>query len=104
MQNAIDNVLTELATLLGPLSPFTKAVVPAALSLATAAVAAIFALVNGGPINSTALITAGAGLLLSLIVFELPNIEKVAPTPAPAPTLARTKKAAPTPAPRRRKP
>lgn len=86
MQNAIDNFLTELATLLGPLSPFTKAVIPAALSVATAAVAAIFALVNGGAINSTALVTAGAGLVLSLIVFELPNIEKKPVPPLPTPT------------------
>lgn len=101
MQNTIDNLLTQLATLLGPLSPFTKAVVPAALSFATAAVAAILSLINGGPINSTMLVTAGAGLVLSLVVFFLPNLEK---KPAPAPTPTRTKRTKPpAPAPTRTK-
>lgn len=85
MQNELDSFLSQLANLLGPLSPFTKAIVPAALSVATAIVAAIFSLVNGGAINSTALVTAGAGLVLSLVVFFLPNLEKK-PAPAPVPT------------------
>lgn len=78
MQNALDNLLSQLAGLLGPLSPFAKAVVPAALALAVAVVASLFA----GKVDSTALVIAGSGLVLALVTFLIPNQPKVAPLPA----------------------
>lgn len=83
MQNAITQLLDNLAGLLGPLSPFTKAIVPAALALATAIVTSLFA----GSIDATSLTIAGSGLVLALVTYLLPNKphKPAPPTPAPAP-------------------
>lgn len=79
MQNVITSLLDQLAARLGPLSPFTKAIVPAALALVVAVVNALF---NG--IDAVSLAVAGSGLVLALVVYLLPNRPApVKPTPAP---------------------
>lgn len=79
-QNAITQFLNQLAGLLGPLSPFSKAIVPAALALVVAVVNSVFA----GAIDTVSLTIAGSGLVLALVTFLVPNIAKPAPVP-PAP-------------------
>lgn len=69
MPNAITTLLDELAALLGPLSPFTKAVVPAGLAVAVAVVNSLFA----GAINTVSITIAASGLILALVAFVLPN-------------------------------
>lgn len=83
MQNLINPLLTQLASILGPLSPFTKAVVPAALALAYAVVNVIVT----GTIDASSLTAAVGGLIVAVLVYELPNLERK-PAPAPAPTPA----------------
>ena len=73
MQNALDQALDQLASLLGPLSPFTKAIVPAALALATTIVKCVF----DGKVDATSLTIGGCGLVLALVVYLIPN--KAAP-------------------------
>lgn len=81
-QSIIDQFLSQLAGLLGPLSPFTKAVVPAVLGLAYAVINVIVT----GTLNASALTAAIGAVVLAVLVFELPNIEKKpAPVPAPVP-------------------
>lgn len=84
----IDGLLTAIASMLGPLSPFTKAVVPAALGLATALVAAIVSLVSHQAINADALIGAGTAEIIAVLGYFLPNLEHKpkAPTKAAIPT------------------
>lgn len=82
MKSALISLLDRVAGLLGPLSPFTKAVVPAALSVAVAVVDSLFA----GKINTVSLTIAATGLLLAAVAYLLPNKPKIAkPTPAPTP-------------------
>lgn len=69
MQNAITQLLDQLAGLLGPLSPFTKAIVPAALALVVAIVNSAFQ----GSIDGVSLTIAGSGLVLALVTYLLPN-------------------------------
>lgn len=70
MQNAILSFLNSLAGLLGPLSPFAKAVVPALLALAVAVVNSLFA----GSIDGTSITVAASGLILALVTFFVPNV------------------------------
>ena len=78
-QTIIDSLLSSLADVLGPLSPFTKAVVPAGLALAYAIVNVIVT----GTVDASALTAAVGGVVLAVLVFLLPN--KTQATPAPAP-------------------
>lgn len=84
MKTTLTSLLTRLAGLLGPLSPFTKAVVPAGLSVAVAVVDSLFA----GKIDASALTIAGTGLVLAVVAYLVPNLKAkpVAPAPSPAPT------------------
>ena len=84
MQNALTNLLTQLAGMLGPLSPFTKAVVPGGLALAVAVVNSLFA----GSINTVSITVAASGLGLALVAYLVPNVAK-APKPVPAPKLGK---------------
>ena len=81
MQSAITGLLDNLASLLGPLSPFTKAIVPAVLALATAAVKSI----ANGHIDKVSLTIAASGLVLALVTYLLPNkrVKKAKPKPVP---------------------
>jgi hypothetical protein len=78
-QSIIANLLSQLAGLLGPLSPFTKAVVPAALAVVIAAVNSAFA----GSIDTVSLTIAGTGLAAALLTFLVPNKPKVVKPPFP---------------------
>lgn len=78
-QSVITQLLTSLAGLLGPLSPFAKAIVPAVLAVVVAAVNSAFA----GKVDTLSLTIAGSGLVLALVAYLIPNVAK--PTPAPAP-------------------
>lgn len=80
-QSAILSFLNQLAGLLGPLSPFAKAIVPAALALAVAVVNSVFA----GQVDAVSLTIAGSGVVLAAVTFLIPNVAKAAPTPVPAP-------------------
>ena len=75
MQNAITQLLDNLATILGPLSPFTKAVVPAVLAVATALIKSAF----DGMIDATSVTIAASGLVLALVVYFVPNRPAVKP-------------------------
>jgi hypothetical protein len=77
MQTAITNLLDQLAGLLGPLSPFAKAIVPAVLAVAVAIINSAFA----GKIDGTSLTIAASGLVLALVTYLVPN--KARPVPAP---------------------
>lgn len=83
-QSAITQALTQLASLLGPLSPFTKAIVPAGLALAVALVNSLFA----GSIDTVSITVAASGLGLALVAFLVPNVAK-APKVVPAPKLGK---------------
>jgi hypothetical protein len=85
MPTIINNLLDQLAGLLGPLSPFAKAVVPAILAVAVAAVNSAFA----GKIDATSLAIAGSGLVLALITFLIPNRPNVTPIPVPVVPVAK---------------
>lgn len=76
--STIDSLLGQLADLLGPLSPFTKAVVPGALALAVAVVNSI---ING--IDQTSLLIAGTGLVAALVAYFVPNRPKKLPVVPP---------------------
>jgi hypothetical protein len=78
-QSVITGLLTKLASILGPLSPFAKAVVPAVLAVAIAAINSAFA----GKIDTVSLTIAGSGLVLALVAYLIPNVTKSAPAPAP---------------------
>ncbi len=80
-QSVITQLLTALASLLGPLSPFAKAIVPAGLALVVAVVNSLFA----GSVNTLSLTIAGSGLVLALVAYLVPNLAKPVPVPAPAP-------------------
>lgn len=67
--NTANTFLDALANLLGPLSPFTKAIVPAALSLVVAVVDGLIA----GAVNTSSVAIAGTGLVLALVAFLVPN-------------------------------
>jgi hypothetical protein len=69
MPNIIDNFLSQLVSLLGPLSPFAKALSTAALPVAYAIVASI----ANGKIDSTSLVTALTGVALAVVVYFVPN-------------------------------
>lgn len=79
-QGAITGLLSGLAGLLGPLSPFAKAVVPAGLAVAVAAVNSAFA----GKVDTLSLTIAGSGLVLAVVTYLVPNKAKPAPAPAKA--------------------
>lgn len=81
MTSAINAALVKLAALLGPLSPFTKAVVPAGLALATAIVKSI----ADGKIDTVSVTIAATGVVLAVLSFLLPNVHKAAAPPAPTP-------------------
>lgn len=79
-QSIITGLLTKLAGILGPLSPFAKAVVPAVLAVVVAAVNSAFA----GKVDTVSLTIAGSGLVLALVAYLVPNVAKPAPvTPTP---------------------
>jgi hypothetical protein len=78
-QSALTQFLTQLASLLGPLSPFTKAIVPAALALIVAIVNSLFA----GTIDTVSITIAASGVVLALVTFLLPNVQKKAPIVTP---------------------
>lgn len=77
IQSTINGTLTQLARLLGPLSPFAKAIVPAVLSLAELAVNAIFA----HSIDGAELGAALSGLVLAGGVYLIPNVPNVPKKP-----------------------
>ena len=83
-QSLIDGLLSQLASLLGPLSPFTKAVVPAALALAYA----IVNIIVTGTFDASALTAAVGGVLAAVVVYRLPNKPKAVPAPAPVAPVA----------------
>lgn len=72
MKQAIINLLDSIAGLLGPLSPFAKAIVPAVLAVLVVVVNAIFT----GGVNTTDLDTAIAGLVAAIVTFLVPNKAK----------------------------
>lgn len=78
MNKVVNQQLAAFASLLGPLSPFTKAVVPAALSLAVAIANSLFA----GSIDATSVTVAASGLGLAAVAYLLPNVEHKKATPA----------------------
>ncbi len=65
----VNGVLNAIAGLLGPLSGFTKAIVPAALALAVAVVDSLLS----GRVDASAITIAATGLLGALVTFFLPN-------------------------------
>jgi len=80
-EGVLTQLLTALASILGPLSPFAKAIVPATLAVVVAAVNSVFA----GKIDTLSLTIAGSGLVLALVTYLIPNVAKpIVPTPAPA--------------------
>jgi hypothetical protein len=83
-QSVITHLLTSLASILGPLSPFAKAVVPAVLAVVVAGVNSAFA----GKVDTVSLTIAGSGLVLALVAYLVPNVVKPAPAPAPVPAPA----------------
>lgn len=88
MQPAVNSFLDQLAALLGPLSPFTKAIVPAALALAVAIVNSLFA----GAVDAVSITIAASGLVLALVTYLVPNkpapVKPVPPPVPPAPPAA----------------
>jgi len=72
MLPAVTQLLDNLANVLGPLSPFTKAIVPAALAIAVAVVKCAF----NGAVDATSLTIAGSALVLALVVYLVPNHPK----------------------------
>lgn len=72
MKNAILSFLNSLAGLLGPLSNFAKAIVPAALALAVAVVNSVAA----GSINSTSITIGVSGLVLAIVTYLIPNVQQ----------------------------
>lgn len=74
MKNAILSLLDSIAALLGPLSPFAKAVVPAVLAVAVVVVNAIFT----GGLDSADLTKALSLLVAAIVTFLIPN--KPSPT------------------------
>lgn len=80
--NAIDSLITVIANLLSPLSPFAKAIVAPAAALLTAVVNMLIA----GSFDTTSIVVLGVGVLAGLATFLIPNKAKAKPTPVtPAP-------------------
>lgn len=70
----LDDFVNAVSGLLGPLSPFTKAVVPSASLEATALVNWLIA----GSFNSVSITSAAAGLVVGVLGYLLPNKSKAA--------------------------
>lgn len=78
--SVIDGALGKIADALGPLSPFTKAIVPAALAVVVAVVNAIVS----GSVDSTSITIGVSGLVTALVVYLVPNKPRVTAPPAPS--------------------
>ena len=72
MSPAITAILTALAAVVEPLSGFTKAVVPAALGLATAVVNTLVS----GSFDAVTITSLAGGLLVAVVVYFVPNKPK----------------------------
>lgn len=75
MQSAIMSLVNSLATLIEPLSPFAKAVVPAAVAL----IGAVVSSTVSGSVDATTLTIAGSGLVLAIVAYLVPNKGKAVP-------------------------
>lgn len=85
----IDSLITAITNTLAPISPIAKAVVPSAGALIVAIVNAVIA----GSFNVTSIVTLALGVVLSVVVFLVPNktIKPAAPA-APVKPVAPTSK------------
>lgn len=68
----IDSIVNAISGALGPLSPFTKAVVPSASLEATALVNWLVA----GSFNAVSITSAASGFVVGLLGYLLPNLAK----------------------------
>jgi hypothetical protein len=79
--SAIDSLITAILDALAPISPVAKAVVPSAGALVVSLVNALIA----GSFNVTSIVTLALGVVLSVVVYLVPNKAQVAQAPfAPA--------------------
>lgn len=72
VNNAAQSLITTIAGLLGPLSPFAKAVVPATAGLVGSAVTMAFT----GQFAWPNLEILGLGLVGAVVTYAIPNLEK----------------------------
>lgn len=85
MQTALQGLLSAVANIVSGLSPLAKAIVAAALPLASS----VLNMVIAGSFNTTSIVVLATGAVSALAVFIVPNKAKAkaAPTPvAPVPT------------------
>ena len=66
------NIIDSVAGLLGPLAPFAKAVVPAAIALGYAIVRSV----ADQSVDAVAISTGVSGLVLAVVTFLVPNKAK----------------------------
>ena len=88
-QKLVDGLIQNLVSALGPLAPYAKAVVTAAGGLATSL--ANWAI--SGSFNALSITSAAGGVVLALVVYEVPNLTKKAPAPVKAATTTASKTA-----------
>lgn len=69
MQSAIQALIQQIGQALSGLSPFAKAVVPAA----TALVSAVVDMALAGAFNTTSLVILGVGVVSALVTYLVPN-------------------------------
>ena len=74
MQNALQGLLSTLANIVSGLSPIAKAVVAAALPLASA----LLNMALAGSFNTTSIVVLATGAISALAVYLVPNRAKTA--------------------------
>jgi hypothetical protein len=81
MPNALQGLLSQLASIVAGLSPVAKTVVAAVLPLASA----LLNMALAGSFNTTSIVVLVTGAIAALAVYVVPNKAKAAPAPAPVP-------------------
>jgi hypothetical protein len=81
MPNALQGLLSQLASIVAGLSPVAKTVVAAVLPLASA----LLNMALAGSFNTTSIVVLVTGAIAALAVYVVPNKAKAVPAPAPVP-------------------
>lgn len=75
----MQNIITNLLSKLGALSPFAKAIVPSVAGL----VGSLLNMALAGSFNATSIGALAGGVVTAVVTYLIPNAAKAKPAPAP---------------------